>query len=763
MKISADAPAPSCASLGFMREIQPPARFFAGTAILVVLGVIAAEIAVEEVLTRGVQLGAVLGVLPADAASTPTLLIITKLLATWLIAAWVLRREGESWRHTGTPGFTPAHLAFALPPIVAAITIFLSEFDNVLRAFLPDFLIARLDFAPDLDELVTTGWQGPVLAVLIAPLTEELVFRGLILRGLLGRWRPVAAITASAALFAATHLNPAQAPVALLLGVILGWIYVRTRSLGLCVLGHALNNAATYVSEFPFEVRGFNALPETDGAIFHPWWFNATGLLLLMGGIWWIRRHAPAAMPWQRVPAAVTPTAEPPLLPPPLLPAAPAVGGCQAGGSGESRGAMSGEVAQLVTSLAQSARAASFTLATTPRAVKDAALRRLADLIDASGPELLAANARDLASPEAAALTPAARDRLTLNEARLRQLAESVREVAALEDPVGKVLEETTRPNGLRLRKVRVPIGVIGIIYESRPNVTIDCAVLCLKSGNAAVLRGGKECLHTNLALAALVQRALAAAGLPADAVQLVPTTDRAALATLLRLDNLIHCIIPRGGEGLIRHVAENSTIPVIKHYKGVCFVYVDAAADLAMAEAVTVNAKVTRPSACNAAEQLLVHRAVADVFLPAAARALAARGVELRCDPASAAILAREGLPATAAQAGDFTAEFLAPVLAVRVVGSLDEAVTTINRDSSAHSDAIITADEAAARRFLAEVDSAAVFWNASTRFNDGFEFGFGAEIGISTDRLHARGPMGLPELCSYKWIVEGAGQVRG
>jgi len=364
---------------------------------------------------------------------------------------------------------------------VAAITVFLSEFDNVLRAFLPDFLIARLDFAPDLDELVTTGWQGPVLAVLIAPLTEEFVFRGLILRGLLGRWRPVAAITASAALFAATHLNPAQAPVALLLGVILGWIYVRTRSLGLCVLGHALNNAATYVSEFPFEVRGFNALPETDGAIFHPWWFNATGLLLLMGGIWWIRRHAPAAMPWQRVPAAVTPTAEPPLLPPPLLPAAPAVGGCQAGGSGESRGAMSGEVAQLVTSLAQRARAASFTLATTPRAAKDAALRRLADLIDASGPELLAANARDLASPEAAALTPAARDRLTLNEARLRQLAESVREVAALEDPVGKVLEETTRPNGLRLRKVRVPIGVIGIIYESRPNVTIDCAVLCLR------------------------------------------------------------------------------------------------------------------------------------------------------------------------------------------------------------------------------------------------------------------------------------------
>jgi glutamate-5-semialdehyde dehydrogenase len=424
---------------------------------------------------------------------------------------------------------------------------------------------------------------------------------------------------------------------------------------------------------------------------------------------------------------------------------------------------MSADLAQLVTALARRARAASLVLATVPAAAKDDALRRLADLIDASHPALLAANARDLASPEAAALNAAARDRLTLDPKRLQHLAASVREVVALPDPVGEVLEETVRPNGLRIRKVRVPIGVIGIIYESRPNVTVDCAILCLKSGNACILRGGKECFHTNTALAALITQALAAAGLPADAVQLVPTTDRAALTTLLKLDELIHCIIPRGGEPLIRFVAENSTIPVIKHYKGVCFVYVDRAADLAMAESILANAKVSRPSACNAAEQLLVHREVAARFLPAAARALAAKKVELRGDAASAAILAGAGAAVTPAQPADFTAEFLDYILAVRVVGSLDEAIATINRDSSNHSDAIITADAAAARRFLAEVDSATVYWNASTRFTDGFEFGYGAEIGISTDRLHARGPMGLRELCSYKFLIEGNGQVRG
>lgn len=424
---------------------------------------------------------------------------------------------------------------------------------------------------------------------------------------------------------------------------------------------------------------------------------------------------------------------------------------------------MSANLVQLVTSLAQRARAASLVLATAPTEKKNAALEKLAELIDASRFELLEANQRDLLSPEAMALTPAARDRMELNESRLRQLAESVREVIGLPDPVGEVLDERTRPNGLRIRKIRVPIGVIGIIFESRPNVTIDCAILCLKSGNASILRGGKECFHTNTALAALISQALVFAGLPAEAVQLVPTTDRAALTTLLKLDTLIHCIIPRGGESLIRYVAENSTIPVIKHYKGVCFVYVDAAADLTMAEAITLNAKVQRPSACNAAEQLLVHRSVADKFLPAVGRALVAKNVQLRCDAASAAILDREKIITTPAHVADYTAEFLDYVIAIRVVDSLDAAIATINRDSSSHSEAIVTADEAAARRFLAEVDSATVYWNASTRFTDGFEFGYGAEIGISTDRLHARGPMGLPELCSYKFVIEGNGQVRG
>jgi glutamate-5-semialdehyde dehydrogenase len=423
---------------------------------------------------------------------------------------------------------------------------------------------------------------------------------------------------------------------------------------------------------------------------------------------------------------------------------------------------MSVDFVPLVTDLGRRARAASLVLANAPTAAKNDALLRLADLIAASSEAILAANRQDLAGAKTAGLAPAQIDRLTLDAARLQKLAASVREVAALPDPVGKILEEWTRPNGLRFQKVRVPIGVIGIIFEARPNVTIDCAVLCLKSGNAAILRGGKEIFHTNQVLAELVRQAIAAAGLPADAVQLIPTTDRAALNALLRLDAYVHCIIPRGGEGLIRFVAEHSTIPVIKHYTGVCFVYVDRAADAAMAEQILLDAKVGRPGVCNAAEQLLVHAEVAATLLPPLARVLAARGVQLRCDPASATILARAQVAHQAAKPEDFTAEFLDLVLAVRVVDSLDAAIAIINRDGSGHSDAIVTADEAAARRFLAGVDSAAVFWNASTRFHDGFEFGYGAEIGISTDRLHARGPMGLPELCIHKFLVVGSGQVR-
>jgi glutamate-5-semialdehyde dehydrogenase len=423
----------------------------------------------------------------------------------------------------------------------------------------------------------------------------------------------------------------------------------------------------------------------------------------------------------------------------------------------------SADLARLVTALAQRARAASLVLATTPTAQKNAALARLAELIDAAHAPLLAANARDLAAAEANGLGPAQVERLTLNPARLAQLAESVRQVVALPDPAGEVLEETTRPNGLRIRRVRAPIGVIGIIYEARPNVTIDCAILCLKSGNASILRGGKEIFHTNTAFAALITQALEYAGIPGDAVQLIPTTDRAALNTLLTLDRYVHCIIPRGGESLIRFVAENATVPVIKHYNGVCFVYLDRAADAELAEKITVNAKASRVSVCNAAEQLLVHRDVAEKLLPRVARALVLKKVQLRCDAASAAILAEENVAHIAASEADFRTEFLDYIIAVRVVDSLEDAVAIINRDGSAHSDAIVTTDETAARKFQASVDSAAVFWNASTRFNDGFEFGFGAEIGISTDRLHARGPMGLRELCTYKFLVDGTGQVRG
>ncbi len=420
------------------------------------------------------------------------------------------------------------------------------------------------------------------------------------------------------------------------------------------------------------------------------------------------------------------------------------------------------DLKKLVTDIAVRARAASLALAVSPAGTRNAALADLAARINRSRDALTAANRRDLASAAANGLTPAQVDRLTLTGERLDHLAESVRQVAALPDPLGEVLEETTRPNGLRLRKVRVPIGVIGVIFEARPNVTVDCAVLCLKSGNAAILRGGSEIFETNKALAALISEALGSAGLPRDCVQLIPTTDRAALDVLLRLDTHIHCIIPRGGEGLIRFVSENSTIPVIKHYAGVCFVYLDKAADPAMAESIVVNAKTQRPGVCNAAEQLLVHKDAAGALLPRVGSALAARGVALRCDRAAASLLAAAGVAAEPASAADFTAEFLDLVVAIRIVASLDEAIAIINRDGSAHSDAIVTADGAAAQRFLAGVDSAAVFWNASTRFNDGFEFGFGAEIGISTDRLHARGPMGLRELCSYKWQVTGTGQIR-
>jgi glutamate-5-semialdehyde dehydrogenase len=416
-----------------------------------------------------------------------------------------------------------------------------------------------------------------------------------------------------------------------------------------------------------------------------------------------------------------------------------------------------------VTAIAEKARLASLALAVSTTATRNAVLKRIAELLDHSHEAIIAANRRDLDSDAAKGLSASELDRLALDPSRLRHLALSVRQVAGLPDPLGEVLEESTRPNGLHLRKVRVPIGVIGIIFEARPNVTVDCAVLCIKSGNAAILRGGREIFETNRALAKLISEALSSVGLPGECVQLVPTTDRAALEILLKLNSLIHCIIPRGGEGLIRFVTENSTIPVIKHYTGVCFVYLDKDAEVSMADSIVVNAKTQRPGVCNAAEQLLVHADAAEALLPRIGASLVSKGVRLRCDAASAGILGKAAISHEHANAGDFKAEFLDLVVAVRVVATLDEAIATINRDGSAHSDAIVTANKDAAGRFFAAVDSATVFWNASTRFNDGFEFGLGAEIGISTDRLHARGPMGLRELCSYKWLVTGTGQVRG
>lgn len=415
-----------------------------------------------------------------------------------------------------------------------------------------------------------------------------------------------------------------------------------------------------------------------------------------------------------------------------------------------------------VREIASRAREASLTLATTSTESKNAFLDRLADLIEASAANLQQENVKDLEAGDAAGLTPALLDRLRLTDARIEAMATGTRQVRDLPDPVGIEIDQTERPNGISIHKIRVPIGVIGIIYESRPNVTVDCSILCLKSGNAAILRGGKEAFSTNQALARLIRQALTETGLPEAAVQLIPTTDRKALLTLLKLDQEINCIIPRGGEGLIRFVAETSTIPVIKHYKGVCSVYVDRDADPEMAASITVNAKCQRPSVCNAAENLFIHAEAAPSLLPGLARTLREAGVELRADPGAASILEEQGIEFTAASEDDWSEEYLDLILAVKVVPSLDAAIGDINTHGSAHSDVIVTRDASRAERFLAGIDSATVYWNASTRFTDGFEFGLGAEIGISTDKLHARGPMGLNELCSYKYVIRGTGQIR-
>ncbi|MBI2806772.1 MAG: glutamate-5-semialdehyde dehydrogenase [Planctomycetes bacterium] len=408
--------------------------------------------------------------------------------------------------------------------------------------------------------------------------------------------------------------------------------------------------------------------------------------------------------------------------------------------------------------LALRARDAARLLANADTERKDRWLLHAAGALEKRAAEVLAENAKDVASAAQAGLSAANIDRLRLTPRRISDAAAGLRAIAALPDPVGRVLDRRERPNGLRIQKLSVPLGVIFFIYESRPNVTLDAAGLCVKSGNAVILRGGKEALASNTILHAILQDSLRAAELPIDAVQLVTTPDRAVVGELLKLNQYIDLAIPRGGEGLIRRVAEEATMPVLKHYMGNCHVYVDRAADLAMAERILINAKCQRPGVCNAAESLLVHAEVAAEFLPRAAQALQAKGVELRGCLVTCA-LAPQAMPATEA---DFAAEFLDLILSVKVVASLDEAIAHITQYGSKHTETIVTNDEDAAGRFTARVDASAVLVNASTRFNDGFEFGLGAEIGISTDKFHARGPCGLQELCSYKYVVHGNGQVR-
>lgn len=404
--------------------------------------------------------------------------------------------------------------------------------------------------------------------------------------------------------------------------------------------------------------------------------------------------------------------------------------------------------------LAERSRDAARALAKLDAKSKNAALLAMANGLERNATTIKAANAKDIETGKAAGLSPAILDRLLLDDKRIREMAKGIRDVAALDDPVGKIINEWTRPNGMRIQKVRVPLGVILIIYESRPNVTADAACLCFKTGNAVILRGGSEAIHSNLAIA----DAMNVPGLPPNGITVVPTTDRAAVDELLKLDEYINLCIPRGGESLIRAVAEKSRIPVIKHYKGVCHVYVDRDADLDMAERIVLNAKCQRPAVCNAMETLLVDEKVADQFLPRIGKELAGRKVELRGDNRTRRLITN-AKPATD---DDWYAEYLDLILAVRVVNGVDEAVDHITKYGSAHSDAIVTRNKATAEKFLREVDSSSVFWNASTRLADGGQYGFGAEIGISTDKLHARGPMGLEELTSYKFVVIGDGQLR-
>jgi glutamate-5-semialdehyde dehydrogenase len=413
---------------------------------------------------------------------------------------------------------------------------------------------------------------------------------------------------------------------------------------------------------------------------------------------------------------------------------------------------------QYAVSLAEQARQAGRALAMTSGQQRDAALRGIAAALRDQTSKLVTENAKDLAAAEENGLTAAMIDRLRIDEARVEKMARAVEEVAEQPDPVGQVIDGWVRPNGLRIDKRRVPIGAVMIVYESRPNVTSDAASLCLKSGNACILRGGKESYHSNMAIGAVVAQAIEQAGLPAASVQVVNTTDRGLVPILLSQEANIDLVIPRGGESLIRAVVEQSRIPVIKHYTGNCHVYVDESCPVELAESVVVNAKTQRPGVCNAAETLLVHQAVAGSCLPVIGQKLTNGGVEIRGCERTRALIA-EAKPADEA---DWYAEYLDLILAVRVVDTLDDAVAHINRYGSHHTDAILAHDVRAVDRFIASVDSGNVMINCSTRFSDGGEYGLGAEIGISTDKLHARGPMGAADLTTYKWVVTGYGQIR-
>src|SRR3989338_5053268 len=412
-----------------------------------------------------------------------------------------------------------------------------------------------------------------------------------------------------------------------------------------------------------------------------------------------------------------------------------------------------------IVKIAQEAKTAARSLALVDTKAKNAVLRKMAETLFANKATLIRENAKDLKADRAGGLSKALLDRLMLDEKRVAGMAKCLMDTAAIKDPVGQIMETIKRPNGLVIKKVRTPIGVIGIIYESRPNVTSDCAGLCIKSGNAVILKGGKEAYYSNKAIYELLRRALKGTKIPAGAIQFVASADREAVHALLQLDQYVDLIVPRGGEGLIRFIVGNTRIPVVKHYKGVCHTYVDKQADLDMARAICYNAKVQRPGVCNAMETMLVHKDCARRFLPVMINDLQHAGVEVRGCPATRRIV-KKGVKAAKPQ--DWSEEYLDMILSVKVVNSVQDAIDHINTYGSKHSDAIVTKDKQAAGRFFKSVDSACLYENASTRFTDGFEFGFGAEVGISTDKLHVRGPMGLEELTTYKYIVHGQGQIR-